>query len=84
MNNTGGRKKGIRNFSLRMQDETLEKLHYVSSCFGRSANGQLLAYYGNILKNSKRGLEASALKIKTGKINAYKQDAIDRTFVCIA
>lgn len=42
MNNTGGRKKGIRNFSLRMPDETLEKLHYVSSYFGRSANGQLL------------------------------------------
>lgn len=25
-----------------MPDETLEKLHYVSSYFGRSANGQLL------------------------------------------
>ncbi len=36
--------KNIRNFSIRIEDDLLQKLHYVSDYDGRSANSEILFF----------------------------------------
>ncbi len=56
-------KNELRHLTVRIDDKTLDKLHYVASYEGRSANSQILI----LIRDCIEAYEAKHGEIKTGK-----------------
>ena len=54
----------IKSFSIRIDEEMLDKLHYVADYEGRSANGQVIVLIRNLIENYEK---------KHGEINIGKR-----------
>ena len=56
-------KNDLRHLTVRIDDRTLDKLHYVAAYEGRSANSQILI----LIRDCIEAYEAKHGEIKTGK-----------------
>ncbi len=55
----------VKNLSIRIEEEMLDKLHVIADYEGRSANGQVLVLIRDLIENYEE---------KHGKINIGKRD----------